>query len=169
MFLLERPVDWRLQGDVIVGEPPHATRRARARGLARARRRRGPVSEPAPPDPPDRPAARSGLHRLLQAGEFVVTAELQATDWQSQPRASPGRWAPGPRGRRELHGQQLRARTSRTACCGAPPHRPRCRAVHAARVPGPEPARAPGRHAGSGGARGSQHRVHDRRRCERGG
>jgi methylenetetrahydrofolate reductase (NADPH) len=38
------------------------------------------VSEPAAPHPPDPPAARSGLHRLLQAGEFVVTAELPATD-----------------------------------------------------------------------------------------
>jgi methylenetetrahydrofolate reductase (NADPH) len=38
------------------------------------------VSDPAASEPPDAPAARSGLHRLLLAGEFVVTAELQATD-----------------------------------------------------------------------------------------
>jgi methylenetetrahydrofolate reductase (NADPH) len=38
------------------------------------------VSEPAASQPPDGPAARSELHRLLQTGEFVVTAELPATD-----------------------------------------------------------------------------------------
>jgi methylenetetrahydrofolate reductase (NADPH) len=32
------------------------------------------------------PQPRSGLHRLLSAGEFVVTAELQATD-SADPRA----------------------------------------------------------------------------------
>lgn len=38
------------------------------------------MSDPAASGPADPPGARSGLHRLLQAGEFVVTAELQATD-----------------------------------------------------------------------------------------
>src|SRR5437867_1675106 len=69
-----------LAGDLLVGEPADATRPPRPGRLARCGKRPGPVSDPAGSEPPEAPAARSRLHRLLQAGEFVVTAELPATD-----------------------------------------------------------------------------------------
>ena len=165
---VEPPVDWRLQGtssweNLVTGRDRHVPSGwsgQRPGDWDPGRDTGSPMTERHP---------SSHLHRLLLAGEFVVTAEMQTSDSADPSARHRARGHVAGQGRRrQLHRQQRRA-------CA---HRPMAAArllldqgvepLDAAGLPGPEPARPAGRSARRGRARGPQHRVHDRRRREHG-
>ena len=160
-----------------VGQGPRP--RSALPGLARPPRRAARAGGPPPAgdllvaQPAQRPRPRtarragamSELERTLQAGRFVVTAEMPVINGGgiADVRATSSRWrhTSTPSTRPTIRPPTPTPPRSRSSVGAA---RRRSGADHAARLPGPQPPRPPGRPGRRRHARRAEHLLHDRRR-----